>query len=264
MISNFFDILFPSRCRVCRRKTESGIICIHCLPDSPEYRHCFAQLTNGSKIDQQTINFRCSKCFAKYNISSQNSICTTCSIIPPNFTKMRYVWDYETQIKGIITGAKYLPSEALCHIAANMLAEQFHHLFGDYVFDLMIPIPTSKANINKRLFWPTLMLAKTIKKRNCLSVPINLDALKILGNKPSQAALSLKKRILNARNIFQADKKLVIGKRILLIEDVITTGATICSATNSLLKAGASSVTIFALTRHEAWQSYRWRISKEI
>lgn len=145
---------------------------------------------------------------------------------------------------------KYHPSEQMLNELSGGMAKLYAELFSNESFDLIIPIPATTSSLRSRLFHVTEFLAKKIKQKNGLKTKIESRALRFKNSKRTpQASLTRRQRLINAKNCFEANKELVEGKNILLIEDVITTGATVNSALQELFKKNAKSVSIYCLAK---------------
>lgn len=113
--------------------------------------------------------------------------------------------------------------------------------------DMLIPIPLSPGRQAERGYnQVTLVAAPLALKRN---LPLRAAALRRIRETRSQVGLNAQQRRENVQHIFQANSRLVAGKRILLMDDVITTGATIADAARALREAGASAVYAFSIAR---------------
>lgn len=110
----------------------------------------------------------------------------------------------------------------------------------DVKADALVPVPSGIKSIEKRGFSPAEVIAKRISMR--LELPIE-RALKAGADKIEQKTLSRKKRLQNARESFSVkDNAEIAGKRLLLIDDVTTTGSTLSVLAELLLNAGAADV----------------------
>lgn len=106
--------------------------------------------------------------------------------------------------------------------------------------DALVPVPSGIKSIEKRGFSPAEVIAKRISMR--LEIPIE-NALAAEINKTEQKTLSRKSRLQNARNsFFIAENTEIKGKRLILIDDVTTTGSTLSALAELLLNAGAVDV----------------------
>ena len=160
---------------------------------------------------------------------------------------------------------KYRPSIKLCRWAGQQLAESLRELFGNTDWDLIVPIPSEPKSLRARGFNQCLLMAAECQVR-LSKTQMTPFALLHQGYKHAQASLAPGRRLSNVRHAFLA-RPWVAEKRILLVEDLVTTGATINCATWALLQAGAASVDVIALTRshtnfefrqelHQAFKSY--------
>ena len=116
-------------------------------------------------------------------------------------------------------------------------------------FDIVTAVPFTKKDKLDREYNHAALMAKRVSKR--LSVPFNQKVLKKIRQTKRQHNLSGLERRTNLRGAFAADEN-VKGKHILLIDDVVTTGATLCECADTLYRAGAKKVTCatFAATKY--------------
>lgn len=106
--------------------------------------------------------------------------------------------------------------------------------------DALVPVPSGFLSIEKRGFSPAEVIAERVSMR--LDIPI-LNALTADFDKIEQKTLTRKSRILNARKCFHKAKNVsVVGKRLLIIDDVTTTGSTLSALAEILLNAGAVDI----------------------
>lgn len=119
----------------------------------------------------------------------------------------------------------------------NHYLSTFPNLFLD--FDFIVPVPLSKANYQKRGYNQAELIANEISK--FYNIPVNAKALFKIKDTPPQSTLSHEERVNNVKDAYMADP-LVLNKRILLIDDVFTTGSTLESCAKTLKSAGAFSI----------------------
>jgi len=122
-------------------------------------------------------------------------------------------------------------------------------VFDNFTNPIIIPIPLSKSGLHERGFNQCELLVREIVKldKNKNFTP-DFSALTKTKNTPHQSKLKNKtRRLKNLDGCFIADKEKVSGKCIILIDDVITTGATMNEASKTLKKAGAKKVIGFAI-----------------
>jgi len=113
--------------------------------------------------------------------------------------------------------------------------------------DMVMPVPLYKKRLRERGFNQSALLGKYLAKR--LEVPLNLSLLVRNRDTRPQVGLSAKERKKNIRNAFEIKGEgMIRGRRVLLIDDVFTTGATARECSKVLRKAGANEVFVITLS----------------
>ena len=112
--------------------------------------------------------------------------------------------------------------------------------------DGIVSVPLNTKNLRERGFNQSLLMARVISKN--IRVPLLMDALLKKRETPPQIGLSAKERLLNLKNAFEV-KGNIKGLRLLLVDDVMTTGATVTECSKVLIKAGAKEVVVLTLAR---------------
>ena len=246
-ISDISSVLFPGHCLVCDRPLRKTFLCRSCVPP----------------YTQKSVEGHCRKCGSLFFDQSQ-SICDPCRLIPLPFGRIFWIWDYKDSPRDIISAAKYKPSIKLCKYLADILASNIVYSFSPWNWDTIIPIPSSKESLNFRTFNQSQILAEQIARR--LSpwkrIKVELDALRYTGNETPQASLMPDQRIKNVKRRFSISNGEPANKSILLVDDVLTTGATATSASAGLLRAGAKEVDLAVLARSPSWPEHRQSISE--
>lgn len=108
------------------------------------------------------------------------------------------------------------------------------------IFDIIIPVPIHTTRFAKRRYNQSMELSLAIREQ--LKKPIHDQALIRSKQTRAQVGLNQQERLQNIKDAFVAEPAEVVGKRILLVDDVQTTGATLAECANSLRTAGAASV----------------------
>ncbi|MCB0339196.1 MAG: ComF family protein [Bdellovibrionales bacterium] len=129
-----------------------------------------------------------------------------------------------------------------------------------YDVNLIVPIPSTKTALKKRGFNQCAVIARRLSKYT--SVPYTANGLLRISNPLPQASMPLSKRSRNIKGSFRGTRSTIRGKRILLIDDVSTSGATASHAASVLLDTGAQSVDFITLARAHAWDSMRFEIAR--
>ena len=151
---------------------------------------------------------------------------------------------YEAELRQLIHLFKYSRVRTLAGPLGKLLAIA---LPREQAFDVIIPMPLYWRKRWQRGFNQSELLAREIGRRTHLPVE---NALRRVRNTTAQAGLTSAKRRLNVSGAFRAKKSSAIdGRRVLLIDDVMTTGATAASCARALARAGARQVTLLTLAR---------------
>jgi ComF family protein len=138
---------------------------------------------------------------------------------------------------------KYGSMLNLGHIFGQLLSKKVH--LADV--DLIIPMPMHRTRLKERGFNQALEIAKIITKDQ----PEKLDYSAVQRQKytPPQASLPLKERVKNIKGVFKVTEEDLNGKRIAIIDDVMTTGASLNELAKTLKQAGAAHVECWVIAR---------------
>ncbi len=115
------------------------------------------------------------------------------------------------------------------------------------VADAVVPIPSPRRRIRERGFQPTALLARRAAAH--LRLPVAWHALRARGARPSQTGLSRVARRRNAAGAFASGRSSLAGATLLLVDDVVTTGATLESAARALRGGGAERILAVCVAR---------------
>jgi ComF family protein len=211
------DFLFPPRCVGCGK--GGPLLC----------RECHATLI----YLQPPLCRRCS------GPIPEGTICRKCRSEVWDLDGVYSVFKYGGAIRQAIIQLKYHNIKALADPLSRFLAEYLkkHSLS----FDVIIPVPTHKRRLRERGYNQSSLLARRLSRMT--RIPVMEGVLIRTRHTPSQAkSNSVERRRENIRNAFTCVRRDISGKRILLIDDVCTSGATLNSCAASLKSAGAASV----------------------
>jgi competence protein ComFC len=151
---------------------------------------------------------------------------------------------YENELRKLIHLFKYGRVQTLSKPLGRLLARA---LPREQSFDVIVPMPLHWRKRWQRGFNQAELLAREIGRRT--HTPIE-NALRRVRNTESQAGLTSAKRRKNVSGAFQIDRRAALdGRRVLLIDDVMTTGATASSCARALKRSGARHVTLLTLAR---------------
>jgi ComF family protein len=177
---------------------------------------------------------------------SDGNVCGSCLNCPPDFDATKAVFLYEFPIDAMMLRYKYGNSLNLGDTFGEFLTEKMN--IEDYLknIDLIIPMPMHPQRLKERGFNQALEIAKVLTK-TCIE---KLDYKSTIRQTltPPQASLPLKKRVKNIKGAFKVNANFA-GKRIAIVDDVMTTGASLSELAKTLKKAGASHVECWVIAR---------------
>jgi ComF family protein len=165
---------------------------------------------------------------------------------PPLFDRARAAAHYDGVLRSLIHGMKFLDRHEVTPLFGRMLAEAARDLAPDA--DVIVPTPLSRARLASRRFNQAAMLAQALGRETGL--PVELMALRRTRSTASQVGLGVAGRQSNVEGAFAVASRRrgrIAGKRVLLVDDVITTGATAGACAVALKQAGATGVDVVAL-----------------
>lgn len=186
--------------------------------------------------------------------------CVVCFLWPAPVRSVRSLFRYSQQVKALVCGLKYGKRRAIAKYLGRLLAEAVDQkdprlYFENQDWDLIVPIPSSSQSLQERGFHHMALVVREFA--SCLRLPTALTALEFKDVRSPQASLPIARRHKNMEGAFRAKAKLVRGRRILLLDDVLTTGASIWQAASALLDAGAQQVDALTVARAKDFQNQR-------
>jgi ComF family protein len=167
---------------------------------------------------------------------------------PPVFNRARAVCRYDDVARELVHKLKFGDRPELGEALANMMLLAGAELLEGA--DLLVPVPLHRVRLWTRRFNQAAVLTRIIAKRR--NLPVELKALARVKHTRPQVGLSRPQRADNLQGAFRVAKSarpLIEGRRIVMIDDVLTTGATANAASRALLRAGAISVDVLTFTR---------------
>jgi ComF family protein len=226
LAAGLLGLVYPAECPVCLKPSNSFIT-------APICKQCWDSI---ERLDGPVCRV-CRKALG----TDRTDICGQCLGDPPPYVGTVAYGPYKDTLKTAIHLTKYGKLKRLTRPLGTMLASlSFPEV------DVVVSVPLGPRTLRTREFNQTFLLGQVVSRR--LGVPLMSGVLYKKKDTPPQAGLSRAARMLNLRGAFATRRKLS-GERVLLVDDVMTTGATARACARTLLRAGATEVHIAALAR---------------
>lgn len=238
-IAGLLDLLFPSlpACPFCGFPQGQGSLCKGCLERFQEYR-------------QEPVCFRCGRYFQQQAVVKSMLVmdeavfCRDCSQGKRHFYVAKAAGPYENELKDAVQKLKYTGRKGLAEHLAGLMYQTLENDWRFFAAQVIAAVPLSPKRLRQRGFNQSDLLAYRLAEKMKISW---LPILKKTRETPPQAGLNRAEREENLRDAFQLTEPAVVkGKTILLVDDVITTGFTLNSVSETLIRGGAATVICIA------------------
>lgn len=235
ILTGLADIIFPPGCLTC-----DAILDDHKnLPVCPS---CYSRI----KFITSPV---CTCCGIPFTGADEsNHLCGDCIISKPVFSFARAVGHYEATLLEAVHSFKYRGKIAVGKTLGRFMAAYEYPGFNVSDFTLVMPVPLHSRRLRERGFNQSVILAREIAGRH--HIPLDFLTLKRYIYTEPQVNLGKNERESNVRGAFDVvDPGKVVNKKIILVDDVFTTGSTVQECARILIKKGAASVAVLTLAR---------------
>ncbi len=234
MLAGVLDLVLPPRCLACGAAVESqGRLCAACWRSltflgPPQCRLCGYPLPHAQP---------------------DAPLCGRCAVGPPAYDRARAALRYDEGARSLILAFKHADRTDIAPAFGRWLGHAGAELLADA--DLIVPVPLHRWRLLKRGYNQAAILARALaRETGLLMIP---DLLQRHRATPSQQTLSARARLANvtagAFRTHPWHRRRAVGRRVVLVDDVLTTGATVGACTRVLRQAGVVQVDVLTLTR---------------
>ncbi len=171
----------------------------------------------------------------------EGSVCGQCLATPPRFDRTVAAFAYAFPLDRLAQALKFHEQLILAQHLATKLVQRIR-----VQPDVIVPMPLHPARLRERGFNQSLELARQIARR--LNVPLLIDACQRVRDTPPQSALDWKERDKNVRKAFACMQDFS-GKHVAMVDDVMTSGASLNELALALRRAGAREVSACVVAR---------------
>lgn len=189
----------------------------------------------------------CAQCGAPFDKHVLDGIrCGACLQQPPHFARARAALKYDDASAPLILKFKHADATHLSPLLAQWLQQAGREILADA--HLLLPVPLHRRRLLRRRYNQAALLAAMLAEKS--SVPCDPLLLRRIKHTESQGQKTRTQRLENVGGVFSVtDAAKVKDKNIILIDDVLTTGATVNECAKTLLKAGAARVDVLVVAR---------------
>jgi len=190
----------------------------------------------------------CPLCGVPYELERGDLPCPTCLTAPARYKQARAAVAYDEASRGLVLGFKHADQTHLADALARLMLQAGRGLLEDDV--LLAPVPLHRWRIFRRCYNQSALLAERIGHKSQRRAVLDL-LLRRRATQP-QASLKAVARARNVRDAFAVNPRhaaLVAGRVIVVVDDVLTTGATVDDCSRALLAAGAAEVRVLTFAR---------------
>lgn len=174
------------------------------------------------------------------------SLCPECRAAPPPWDALYFHGRYAGVLRDLILGYKFRNRFERNRLLGLLGVAAFTARRGRLP-DAVVPVPLHDRRLAWRGFNQSLEIARGLARH--VDRPLLARALRRTRNTPPQTRFGLRERQANIKGAFAADPVLVRGKRLLLVDDVYTTGSTLRECAGTLVRAGCAGVDVLVLAR---------------
>jgi len=230
-IKNIYDgvcrLFYPDVCPICTQAETGSGIC-------PDCRRKLRYIHGA----------RCFKC-GKQLEDGETEYCSDCMTHRHEYTQGVALWGYTDEIKNSIYGFKYGNCRCFADAYVRELADNYSDTIRRWNADVIMPVPLHAKRLKKRGFNQALLLAEMLGQ--LLNIPVDGVSLARSKSTVPQKELDDRQRLKNLENAFILTENVVKYKKVILIDDIYTTGATIDACAAQLKRGGVKDVYFAAL-----------------
>ena len=235
MLKALLDILFPPRCHFCKAF----------IPDAGAIHLCAGCLEACALIRSPL----CKICGIPFLAAGDGDhLCGGCITEPPRFTAARAAALFDGPVRELIHRLKYNGRVQLCRPLGLLAGQHLGPFAATASADLVIPVPLHVKRLRQRGFNQAVLLGEIPARE--WRLPLSRRNLRRIRWTEPQIKLTAAERVANVRGAFAvSEPALLKGKRIILVDDVYTTGSTVAECARVLFKTDASEVYVVTIAR---------------
>ncbi len=219
IFSDFVSLIFPNHCLSCNESLIKGehLICTRCMLQMPQTNY---HLDNSNPL-QKRLSTR----------------------IDLDYAMALFKFSKSGRVQGLLHSLKYKNQPELGLVLGNIYGERMRDAHLDEIFEIIIPVPLHPSRKRKRGYNQSAMFAEGLSQT--LKIPFSDKLIQRKIKTETQTKKNKLNRWENVNEVFEViDVNAIKSRKILLVDDVVTTGATLEACGNQLLAAECSTLSI--------------------
>lgn len=234
-LNTALSFFYPENCQICkahRATPGEGYVCADCWTEVRFIQEPF-----------------CQRCGLPYNGEITSAFeCTNCREMELHFASARSAVVAHGLVLDVVHRYKYSRALWFEPFLADLLIRQAKPVLEREKWDLIVPVPLHSLKKREREFNQAERLAEQLS--HATKIPVDADLLERVEFTRTQTTLTRPQRAANVRNAFRLRRKTRLnGQKIILLDDVLTTGATTSACAKVLQKAGAGEICVWTVAR---------------
>jgi ComF family protein len=231
-VNNWLNIiqnkLLPPRCILCDQPGFLHLdLCAACYQELPRNTNCCYRCAESLEI-----------------ITSSPQLCGRCLSKPPDFDDTYAPYLYQGNMRYLVTQLKFAQQYKHARLLGQLLAQYIAE--NAQAVECILPMPLHKKRYRERQFNQSIEIARQVDKQ--LAIPVDLYSCIRQRDTAQQSSLPAKQRQKNMKNAFKMVKQLQV-QHVAILDDVMTTGASVGALASCLKQSGVSKVDVWVCTR---------------
>ncbi len=226
-------LLFPAKCPVCDKVFEKSL---KEQETHPEKHNICPRCARKLKWVKEPFCKICGKPLEE----TEQHCCSDCEDKRHSFTEVRSLWQYEGEAKALIERLKYANRRDY----GAFIGQEMARVYGEYLkrreVEVIVPIPLSKKRMRQREYNQAALISRELSRM--IQIPTNENILKRRLDTTPQKNLGMQDRKKNLENAFFIEENELQFRKVVLIDDIYTTGNTMDAAALALKGCGVSQV----------------------
>ena len=232
VVNALWRFLFPAGCLLCAAtpsKSKNDYLCNSCLGDLQENRHA------------------CSLCALPIIDSTSTPLCAECLKSPPVFDGCLSAYVYAQPLEWMIQQLKFSEKLSYAPLLSSLMLRYLRvRVPKQSPADVIIPMPLHSRRLKERGFNQSLLLIEPIAAE--LGIPVDSNSCQRVLDTPHQTGKTARQRKQNIKGAFRFDNQKGY-KRVIIFDDVITTGSSVGELSKVLRRAGVKRIDVWSLAR---------------